>query len=52
MLTNKKTYIAGVGLVCFGIYQMTEGQFDAGLKSILEGAAIIALRLGIAKAGK
>lgn len=48
-LTGLKTYIAGVGMIAFGVYQITEGDFDAGMKLIMEGFALFGVRAAIGK---
>ena len=48
-LTGAKTYIAGLGMVCLGVYQITEGDVETGTKTVTEGLAIIGIRAAVAK---
>ena len=48
-LSGFKTYIAGFGLIGLGIYQCTQGDLNAGLKSVSEGLAVIGLGHKLAK---
>ena len=48
-LTGYKTYIAGIGMICLGIYQITQGEFDSGMKTIAEGLAVFGVRAAIEK---
>lgn len=48
-LTGLKTYLAGIGLIALGVYQITEGNVEDGHKTILEGLAIAGFRAAVAK---
>jgi hypothetical protein len=48
-LTGLKTYIAGLGLVALGVYQISDGQVDTGYQTILEGVAVAGFRAAVAK---
>ena len=36
-----KTFIAGIGLIGLGIYQVSQGQLEAGLASVTAGVGLI-----------
>jgi uncharacterized membrane protein len=46
---TSKTFWAGVGLVGFGVYQITQGSIETGVQSILAGLAALGLRHAVAK---
>lgn len=47
-LSGYKTYISALGLLGLGIFQLSTGSFQAGLQSILAGAAAASLKSAIA----
>ena len=47
---TSKTFWAGVGLIGFGVYQLTQGNIDAGVQSILAGLGALGIRHAVAKA--
>ena len=46
-LAGYKTYIAAVGLLCHGVYLITQGQINEGLAEILQAATVAGLRSAI-----
>ena len=46
-LSGYKTYLVALGLIAKGIWLITEGDYDDGIKTILEGLGFAALRRGI-----
>jgi uncharacterized membrane protein YiaA len=46
-LEGYKTYIAALGLVCLGIYQLTQGETESGIKTIAQGLGLLGLRSAI-----
>lgn len=39
-----KTYVAAIGLVAHGVYQITQGNVDIGVTEVLAGLAAFGLR--------
>lgn len=50
MLNGMKTYIAAAGLFALGVYQLTQGEFEAAMKSFTEALAVFGLRAAVGKA--
>ena len=50
-LDGYKTIIAGVGLVCYGVYLATTGEYPQAIQNILLGFGMIFGRQAIAKEG-
>lgn len=48
-LDGWKTHLAALSLLALGIYQITQGQFEAGVQSVLGAAAAFGLRSAISK---
>jgi len=48
MLSGYKTYIVAIGMIAKGIWQLTEGDFQGGFQTIMEGLGFAAVRHGIA----
>jgi uncharacterized membrane protein len=46
---TSKTFWAGVGLIGFGVYQLTQGNIETGVQSILAGLAALGIRHAVAK---
>lgn len=46
---GQKTFWAGLALVGTGIFQIVGGSTDEGIKTIVQGAAVIFMRQAIAK---
>ena len=46
---TSKTFWAGVGLIGFGVYQLTKGNIETGVQSILAGLAALGIRHAVAK---
>lgn len=44
-----KTYVAGIGLIGLGVYQISQGQYEAALQSIAAGIAALGLRHAVEK---
>ena len=49
LLSGYKTYLAGVGLVGRGVYQVSQGQFATSIQSFLAALATVGLRHAVAK---
>ncbi len=49
MFSGYKTYSAAIGLICLGIYELTQGNYDAGLARIGEGVGLLGLRHAVSK---
>ena len=51
MLSGKRTYIVGIGMILYGIGGFAAGihDWEAGLKLVLEGLGLCGLRAGVAK---
>lgn len=49
LLDGYKTYIAGIGLIALGVYQITQGQIEVGVQSIIAGLGMMAIRNAITK---
>ena len=49
LLSGYKTYLAGVGLVGLGVYQVSQGQFATSIQSFLAALATVGLRHAVAK---
>jgi hypothetical protein len=49
ILQGYKTYIAAVGLLALGVYQLTGGDLPTGIHSILAGLAAFGLRSALAR---
>lgn len=47
-----KTLMAGIGLLALGVYQITQGEMDQGMRSIAEGLAVIGLGAKLERAAK
>jgi hypothetical protein len=43
-LTGYRTYVAAAGLLGLGIYQITQGQIEAGLASLGQALGLFGLR--------
>jgi hypothetical protein len=43
-----RTYAAGVGLIGLGVYQLTQGDVDRGLASVMAGLAAFGVRAALA----
>lgn len=48
MLSGYKTYIVALGMVAKGIWQITQGDVQGGLQSIMEGLGFAAMRSAVA----
>jgi len=48
-LNGYKTYLGGLGMIGLGVYQISQGEVEAGLKSLAEGLAIIGIGHKMAK---
>ena len=48
-ILGQKTTIAGLSMVGLGIYQLTQGDIEAGIKTISEGFGLMFLRQAITK---
>ena len=48
-LTGFKTYIAAIGSIAFGVYQITEGNIDEGVKLIIAGFGAFGFRAALEK---
>lgn len=42
-LNGYKTYLAGVGLLGLGVYQLSQGEFEQAMQSFLLGGAALGL---------
>jgi hypothetical protein len=51
MLNGYLTYLAGIGFLVVGIYQIITGDTQKGVESIIAGFAIIGGRRAIGKVG-
>jgi hypothetical protein len=51
MLNGFKTYIAAIGLIGLGLWQLSQGQVEAGFASILSGLAMLGLRQAVGRIG-
>ncbi|MFA5682765.1 MAG: hypothetical protein WC999_15660 [Hydrogenophaga sp.] len=49
-LTGLKTYIAGGGLIALGVYQISEGNVEEGVTTVLAGWGACGFRAAIDKA--
>lgn len=49
ILSGAKSYIAAAGMAGLALYQLTQGQFDLGLQSLLAALAVLGVRHAIAK---
>ncbi len=49
MLRGKKTYVVMFLAICAGLYQIYIGDTDGGIRIILEGLGLGALRAGVSK---
>jgi hypothetical protein len=49
LLSGYKTYLAATGLVGLAVYQISQGQFEAGVQSVLGALATAGLRHAVAK---
>ena len=49
-LDGYKTYLGGLGMIGLGVYQLSQGEIQAGLQSLAEGLAVIGIGHKIAKA--
>ena len=47
VLTGYKTYVAAVGLVGLGVYQVSQGQFEPSVQSFLAALTAAGLRHAI-----
>lgn len=45
-----KTYVAGVGLIALGVYQLSQADAADGVKSLAQGLGLLGLRHAIATA--
>ena len=43
VMNGYKTYIAGIGLVGLGAYEISQGQTDQGIQHIAEGLAVFGI---------
>jgi len=48
-LLSKKTTWTGIGMVGFGIYQITQGEMNTGITTIMAGFGLIFMRDAIGK---
>jgi hypothetical protein len=48
-LTGLKTYLAALGFIALGVYQITEGEVEVGIQTILGGLTISGFRSAVAK---
>ncbi len=46
---TSKTVLSAIGLIGLGVYQISQGQYETGIQSILAGLAMLGLRHAIAK---
>jgi hypothetical protein len=46
-LQGWKTYLAGAGLIGLGVYQISQGQIEQGIQSILAGFGLLAARRAV-----
>ena len=52
MFSGFKTYIAGVGLIALGVYQMTQGDYQTGMQTIAAGLAVFGVGHKLEKASE
>lgn len=43
-LAGWKTYISGIGLIGLGLYQISQGNFQEGITSIIAGIGLLSAR--------
>lgn len=48
-LAGYRTYIAAVGLVGLGLYQLSQGQIEAALESFAQALGLFGLRAAIGR---
>ena len=44
LLTQYKTYAAGIGLIGLAVYQLSQGEYQAGIAAILGGLTAVGIR--------
>jgi hypothetical protein len=49
LLSGYKTYIAAAGLAGLAVYQLSQGQFEPALQSVLGALTAVGLRHAVAK---
>lgn len=50
LLTGYKTYLAAAGLFGLGVYQISQGNMEVGIQSLLAGLAAFGIRTAVANA--
>lgn len=50
LINGYKTYIAGVGLGCLAVYQITQGDLTGAYQSVIAALAAVGLRHAVEKA--
>jgi len=51
-MSGLKTIAAAIGLLGLAVYQLTQGQYEQGVQSLLAALAAFGLRHAISKNGK
>jgi hypothetical protein len=49
LLSGYKTYLAAAGLVGLAVYQLSQGQFEPAIQSVLGAVTAVGLRHAVAK---